>query len=180
MNRKISSIILTIFLLVQSISICELSAGTGLLSPPTKVSLNESQVCIKPLCETICLALLIYKLDAREGYSKEIIRREYGEFINRSSEVHFDLNNIDMGRKVFRKGGWTRYYPFSVGPRQFIIRIFLYEERYCQPWVPAIYEDRTSGGELVFQILPGINELLKDCRIKPNNLSLESPVNTSP
>ena len=175
MSKKRLSIILAIFLLVQGISVGKLSAGTCLLSPPTKVSLNESQICIKPSFSAICAALFLYKLDVRNGYSKDRIKETYGEFIHRFSDAQFDLDRMDMGKK-----GWTRYYPFSIGDKQYIMRIFLYEERYCQEQLPVIYEDYTRNKELVFQILPGINEMLKDSRIKPNAHFLQSPVDTSP
>lgn len=99
---------------------------------------------------------------------------ECGEFLSRFPEVRFDLDRIDMGKK-----GWTRYYPFSISGKDFIMRIFLTREYLFQPKAEVLYEDTTGDKELTFQILPGLNKILEGCRIKPHNPNPSSPVDLS-
>jgi len=103
----------------------------------------------------------IYELDAVKRYAKDAIMREYpGLFFN--AEVRFDLANIDLGKK-----GWTRYYPFSVGDKNFIMRIFLTAERSYQVPVATLFEGSIQKPAVTFQVLPCVNEILADCKIKP-------------
>jgi len=175
-NKKKLSIFLTVFFLVQNVSIPHaLSQQTSLLNPPTRVSLNESQFCIKGLCDAICVGLFIYKYDTINGYPREKIKEECGAFISRSSQAKFDLDHMDVGRK-----GWTRYYPFSINDKNFIMRICLTSDLIHQPKVEVLYQDAMRDGTITFQILPGINEVLKDCRIKPHDFRYPAEVDRSP
>jgi len=125
------------------------------------------------------MALFIYKLDAEKRYSKEKIKKEYSDFINRFSEAQFDLESMDIGKK-----GWTRYYPFSVNGQSFIIRFFLASEIILRskeiPEEKALYQDTIRNGKIIFQILPGVNEILKDRQIKPQAVYQDRPFATSP
>ena len=138
-----------------------LSEETCQLSSQSKVSLNKESICFRQIYDTLNLALLIYKRDAIGGYSKERLVEEYGSAIF-TREVRFDLRNIDMGKK-----GWTRYYPFWIGDKCFIIRIFLTEEGRYQPQTEVLYEAVITRPAVTIQVLPGVNAILKDCRIKP-------------
>ena len=79
------------------------------------------------------------------------------------SGVRFDFAHIDLMRR-----GWTRYYPFSVGRKMFIARIFLTKEAGFQPKVTVISELAVEDLGVTLQILPGIDEILKDRKITPN------------
>ncbi len=175
MNKKRLSIIAAIFLLVPAItSIHELSAETWVLSPPTKVSLNETNNYFRDLYDVFCLALSIYKSDALERCSKEALIKEYGS-ASVNSQARFDLEHIDIGKK-----GWTRHYPVSIGDKHFIIRIFLTEEYRYQPKVATLFEVNFNNPAVTLQVLPGINAILNDCKIKPHTLYPVSQAATSP
>lgn len=175
MNKKRVPLVVAIFFLVQSIASSQaISLETWTLNPPTKVSLNKSDICFKYLFETIYSALSLYRLDTIERYSKDALIREYGNTIF-NPEVRFDLEHIDIGKK-----GWTRYYPFSIGGRHFIIRIFLTDELTYQPKVMVLFESAIQNPAVTLQILPGLNEILRDCRIRPHDFYPVSPAATSP
>lgn len=175
MNKKRLSIIAAVFFLVPAISFShELSAETWLLSPPSKVSLNETNGYFKQLYDVLYLALSIYKSDAFNRYSKEALIREYGSALV-NSQVRFDLEHIDIGKK-----GWTRYYPFSVDNKRFILRIFLTEEYSYQPKVAVLFEVNFNNPAVTLQVLPGINAILKDCKIKQHVLYPFSQAAASP
>ena len=166
---------MTIFFLIQHIALQQLAAEPYSLNPPTKVSLKETDPCFKYLHDTISLALIIYRQDVIKQRPKETIIRNYGAIFSNISNVRFDLQHIDIGKK-----GWTRYYPFYVNGEQFIMRIFLTEESTFQPKAPVLYEGAIENPRVTFQMLPPLQEILKPCRIKPHTISLASGVDTSP
>lgn len=171
MNKKRLSVILTVFFLAQAI--LPLQSFSATLTPLTEAKLPNS--CFKQLYNILCLSLAIYKLDALQNCSKEYIARMYETSLF-NSEVKFDLANIDTGRK-----GWTRYYIFGVGREQFIARIFLTAERFYQPQVTVLYEASVANPAVTVQVLPGLNTILEQCRMKPNTfLSSSRVVETSP
>ena len=127
MNKKKVPILVGIFLLVHvTASSLGFSEVTCPLSPQTKVSSNNSDVAFKQLYDTIYIAISIYKSDALGRFTKgELMRRFNAALFNR--EVRFDLEHIDINKK-----GWTRYYQVYIGEKQFIVRIFLTEEKSYQ------------------------------------------------
>ncbi len=178
MNKKRLAVILTVFFLVQSSSSPQgLHAELQALNPPTKIDLKDPQICLKKLSDVLCLALFIYKLDTGYGsannvrYSKEALIDKYGSFLRNFSEVKFDLERIDI-----IKQRWTRYYPFSIEGKRFLIRVFFTEQYDRQLAVSVLFEGTARSGELTFQILPGVNEILKDCNIRPHRIYLEDPL----
>ncbi len=176
MAKKRLSIILAIFFLVQIFTTpIELYAETCPLNPQTKVNPNEIDMCFKDVYDTIHLALFIYKLDAIKHSPKNDIIRNYADEFADLSRVRFDLEHIDIQRK-----GWTRYYPFSVRGRNFIIRIFLTSERQYQAKADTIFEGEIDNPAITFQVLDGVNALLKDCKIKPHTFTPTSLVEASP
>lgn len=171
MNKRRLSIALTVFFLVQVILPIRSFSATG--SPLSEAKLPNS--CFKQLYNILCLSLAIYKSDALQNCSREDIARMYGNSLF-NSEVRFDLANIDMGKK-----GWTRYYLFSVGEEQFIARVFLTAERPYQPKVSVLYEASVMNPAVTVQVLPGLNTILEQCRIKPHVFQpLSRAVETSP
>jgi hypothetical protein len=141
--------------------------------PQSKIDLKESGNLFKYTYGVSCLALSIYKADAVNRLSKETILKDYGKIAS-GGELTFDLNNIGIGKR-----GWTRHYVFSVGDRQFIARIFLTKERFYQPKVKVLYEISMESPEVTLQILPGLNSILKDCRIKPQDFSFSRQTDSS-
>ena len=115
------------------------------------------------------MALSLYRSDAFGGMSKEELVHAYSPMLS-GSDVRFDLEHIDLMRK-----GWTRYYPFSVGNKKFIARIFLTKEAYFQPKVKVVSELAIENFGVTIQVLPDIDEILNDCKIKPNKV-YQSPL----
>lgn len=159
MNRKKLAIILITLLLVQSIPaakvFCEETA-------PLNPSARAPSICFRQIYSIMCVALSIYKADAVNRFSKEDLARRYGG-LPAGESARFDLARIDMGKR-----GWTRYYPFRIGGRDFIARVFLTEERFYQPPAPILFQAEIDNPAVTIQILPGVNELLSECRIRPH------------
>ena len=173
--KKRLPVILAVLFLVQSIPLLQgTCAENYLLNPPSRVNLSSPDTPFREIYEVFCAALTIYKLDAIEGHSKEALMRECAAKLP-GKEINFDLRRIDMGKK-----GWTRYYPFSIGDRHFIIRIFLTEERAYQAKAQTLFEGAIDNPAVTFQILPGINDILKDCRIAPYKFYPSSEADKSP
>ena len=129
---------------------------------------------VKEIYDAICLGVSLYELDTIARLPKEEIERSYLR-LSLNSLVRFDLANMDLGKK-----GWTRYYPFFVGNKAFIMRIFLTSERAYQPSAPVLYEGAIADPAITFQVLPSINEILSDCKIKPLRTYSLSEVARSP
>jgi hypothetical protein len=143
----------------------------GVLSGPDlpitqiKVGAGPSDNFFKEIYESVCVGLSIYKMDVIEKYTKEKITTDFRAGHGRAGcgkSVRFDLKNIDIGKK-----GWTRYYPFSIGNKDFLMRIFLTSELHYQPNVKVLYEGSLRDPAVTFQVLPSLGELLSDCNIKP-------------
>lgn len=154
-------ILVLIFLLSNLIPTEVLSDSNFLLTPETRIGSDPPGQLFRKIYESVCVGLSIYKLDAIQKHSKE----ELIYFLKRiccDSDVRFDLGNMGMGKK-----GWTRYYPFSIGLNNFIMRIFLTEELQYQPKVTVLYEGKLESPAVTFQVLPSLNDILSDCKIKP-------------
>ena len=147
---------MAIFFLIQHIVLQQLAAEPYPLSAPTKVSLEETNQCFRSLYDTIRLALIIYIQDVIKRCPKETIIKNYGPMFSNISNVRFDLQHIDIGKK-----GRTRYYPFYVNKEQFIIRIFLTEESTFHPKGPVLYEGAIENPRETFQILLPLQQILK-------------------
>ena len=161
MNKRKWSILSAIFFLVQCLSPCEIFSAANFPLTQIKVDSNSQDQYFKKIYDSICAGLFIYRLDVIERHAKENLIKDFGNAILKS-EVKFDLENIDIGKK-----GWTRYYPFSIGDKNFIMRIFLTGELYYQPKARVLYEGTLSNPAVTFQILPSLNDILSDCKIKP-------------
>ena len=66
----------------------------------------------------------------------------------------------------FNKKGFTRYYPFTLRDKSFIIRIFDIDEKYYLPSFEIFYEGTFENSEIGFQIIPGVKEILKSKEAK--------------
>jgi hypothetical protein len=154
----------TIFFLAQ---ITPLNGGASPqpdnLIPPAKVAPSIPDTCFRQIYGIVYGALYLYKLDAINRFSKDYILSEWGKESFCFSGVQYDIKNMDIGRK-----GWTRYYPFQVGNNNFIVRVFRTEERAYQPKIDVLFEGEIENPAVTFQVLPNLNSILKDCRIKPH------------
>ncbi len=175
MSKKKWSLLLAVFFMVQSITSSSiLSFESSPLNPPTNIDVNYSDPVMKKVYDAICLGIFLYELDTIKRLSKEDVERSCsGLLLN--SLVRFDLANMNMGKK-----GWTRYYPFSIDGKNFIMRIFLTAERLYQPAAPILYEGGISNPAVTFQVLPSLNEILSDCKVKPLKLYYSSSASRSP
>lgn len=170
MHKKRYLIVALIFFLLLDASSSSILSAAGCLLPEMKLGQNCPDVSFKKIYESVCFGLALYKSDV-------IGRRPKEELIKDASTaalgpgIIFDLENIDAVRK-----GWTRYYPFSIDGKDFIMRIFLTEELRFQPDAPVLYEGSISFPAVTFQVLPSLNEILSTCKIKPHKtyFSLEA------
>jgi len=179
MIKKISVLVLiiSVSLLISSESYSQTQLP---LMPDMKLSVTKDMAMFKQKYDVICIALLIYRLDAVERASKEVVKdtmmKKYDTALLNFSGVHFDLDKIDVGRK-----GFTRYYPFYVSDSSYVIRIFKTEERAYQPEMDILYEGLVDNPDVTFQIVPGINAMLKDTDIKPASIgTFVNPAQTCP
>ncbi|MDD5174660.1 MAG: hypothetical protein WC482_03800 [Candidatus Omnitrophota bacterium] len=174
MNKVKWPVFLALFFLVQSIASSSVSSfENNPLNPPTNIDINYSDPAVKKIYDAVCVGLFLYELDTISRSSKEEIESGYCG-LSLDSGVSFDLANMDIGKK-----GWTRYYPFSIGNKAFIMRIFLTSERAYQPSAPILYEGAITVPAVTFQVLPSLNEILSDCKIKPRQSYSSSEVDRS-
>jgi hypothetical protein len=126
---------------------------------PTEISIKEN---FAREFNVLAFALGLYYLDTHGRLSKDEIKEKLTGDIDKCREsfaLSFDLDNID-----FRKKGFTRYYPFRVNDKDYIIRIFDVNERHYLAASEVFYEGVFEESKLGFQILPGINEMLKNTK----------------
>lgn len=170
MKKTIAAFFAIFFFLAQAIQPVNSSpVESAGLNPPTRID----GAPFKQLYSTLCIAVTIYKLDAIEGNSKDAIIRDHGKALS-NPDIRFDLEKIDAGRK-----GWTRYYPVMVSGRQFIVRVFLTEERVYQPQLPILYEMIIRDPAVTCQVLPDINSIVESHKIKPLTVFPDSSASTS-
>lgn len=183
MSKKRLHLILALLFAVQSTAFTQdLLPRTVSVEPASKVSLNKPQTPFlnKYDIYILCMALLIYKMDVVERYSKDEIKEKMAEQYDNSffnlAGVNFDLENIDY----FRKKGLTRYYPFYINEKPFVIRIFRTDEKHHQPEVEVLYEGSVGEPPVTFQILKGVNAILEKCQLRPQNIPTESQTRVYP
>ena len=163
MNKKITAAVVVTLFLIQAIPLTGMAPAETLSpNPLTEINTGGANLPFKETCNFLCMALSLYRSDAFKGMPKEELVKIYGPMLS-DSGVRFDFAHIDLMRK-----GWTRYYPFSVGEKRFVARIFLTREASFQPKVQIISELAIENSDVTIQILPGIDEILNDCKIKPN------------
>ncbi|MDD5136359.1 MAG: hypothetical protein PHX20_01335 [Candidatus Omnitrophica bacterium] len=165
MNKRKTAAIAVLFFLVQAIQLTGIAPAENLSpNPLTEIKIGGANPSFKETCTFLCMALSIYRSDVFQRMTKEELTKAYDPFLA-GSAIRFDLANLDIGKK-----GWTRYYPFSVGERQFVARIFLTKEAFFQPTVSVLSELVVEKLGVTLQVLPGIDEILADCKIKPNRI----------
>jgi hypothetical protein len=173
LSKKRWSGTLAIFFLVQSMMLPPMASAVNYPLTQIKTDSSYPDGYFKKTYDFIRFGLLLYKLDAIDRSSREDLISAAGKMIL-SPGVSFDLDNIDLVRK-----GWTRYYPFSIDGKDFIMRIFLTAERPYQTEAPVLYEGSINNPAVTFQVLPSINEILSDCKIQPHRTYSSSEVNRS-
>lgn len=161
MSKKKWSIILAIFFLVQATALPPSALSANYPLTQIKIDSGSPDQSFRTIYDAVCKGLFLYELDALNRAPVDQILRDHGRMLT-GSDVKFDLANMDIGKK-----GYTRYYPFAIGEKNFIMRIFLTSERRYQHQVTVLYEGNIENPALTFQVLPSLNEILSSCRIKP-------------
>lgn len=166
MNKDKLLLILICLFLVHATVATSSNIGTSPLRLNQKVSPIETSQALTFLKEfnVLTFALGLYQLDARERLSKAKIKEKMtldSTIWEREFGISFDLDNIDFKRK-----GFTRYYPFTVNGKDFIIRIFDVREKHRMPKFEVFCEGIFEDSKIGFQIIPGVKTILKSKRIK--------------
>ena len=162
MNKKKWSVLLVIFFLVQYSAPTQIFPAENVLSPQIRINSNSPDFCFKKRFDLINAGALIYKLDVIEEKTKQMVIKGFGE-VSLGSDIKFDLKNIHMGGER-----WVRYYPFSIGGENFIMRIFLTELPHSQVEAKKIlYEGKLKKPAVTFQVLPFsfLNDILPECKL---------------
>jgi len=173
MNRKRFLIIVFCLFVVQTTSTYAIDIRTSAINLTKKVSPTNSD--IKEFFATqfniLTFALSMYNLDTNERFTKDLIKEKLSQnqtLWQEEFDIKFDLDNID-----FNKKGFTRYYPFTVDSKSFIIRIFDAEEKHYLPDMEVFYEGVLEDSNLGFQIVPGLVEILDNN--KAHKLEIQDP-----
>lgn len=171
LNKKKLLLVIVCLLLVHTQAATSLDIRTLLLTPPQKVSPIETNPEFTFLKEfnILTFALALYHLDAKEHLTKDIIKRRLATDCavwKKALNIDFDLDNIDLNKR-----GFTRYYPFSINGKDFIVRIFDMKERHFLPEFDVFYEALFEDSGVGLQIIPGINTVLKSKRVEKVHLS---------
>ncbi|GEM_PF-1435254 len=162
MNKGKLLIAIACLILVHTMSAAATEIGTYLLNPLKKVSPTETglkEIFAREF-NILAFALGIYHLDVEKRFSKNAIKKHLiigAGKCEKILSVVFDLDNID-----FRRKGLTRYYPFKAGGNDYIIRVFHSGERHYLEDFEIFYEGVFEESSIGFQIIPGINEILKE------------------
>ena len=180
MNKsKLLAILLSLFW-VHATSATAMNSGTFPLSPSQKVSPTETNQNVPFLQKfnVLAFALGLYHLDVKERLSKEGIRDrlpDASSALDKRLGVSFDIENMHFNRK-----GFTRYYPFSIEGRQFIIRIFDVGEKHYLPELDVYFEGVFEASGIGFQVIPGIDQILEDKKIEKMTFRLPAGCATHP
>jgi hypothetical protein len=172
--KKSTALIAAAFFVVQ-VALFAGAASAEIYSPNplTRINTDGNNVIFKETCSFLCAVLSLYKSDVLDKLAKEDLIRVYAPILE-DLKARFDFDNIDIGKK-----GWTRYYPFSIGTKKFVARIFLTKEAYFQPKVQVLSETVMENLGVTLQVLPDINEILDNCKIRPNKIYGSSLVDKS-
>lgn len=142
---------------------------------PTNIHIKEN---FASEFNILAFALGMYYLDTEARFSKDMIKEhllENNTFCQEELNIAFDIDNMD-----FNKKGFTRYYPFVLRDKSFIIRIFDVDEKHYLPDFETFYEGTFENSEIGFQIIPGIKEILKSREAKKITLLDPSIFSTHP
>lgn len=175
MKKRSALLIAAFFFLAQPILQANSSARAegNIPNPLTEIAIAKTDSPLKSEWSAIRAALSMYELDAVRKLPKDKLIEECVSLLN-GSDVRFEVDRIDMMKK-----GWTRYYPFYIGERAFVARIFLTKEASFQAKAPVITELNIKSSAVTLQILPGVAEILEDCKIKPHSTYSSSLVDKS-
>jgi hypothetical protein len=171
-KRKWLAVVVSFFLF-SDVVIPSVSSAINFPLTQIKVDPNTIDRSFKKIYDSVCFALSVYVRDVIGRSAKENLIRDFSD-VALHPGIRFDLEKIDMIKK-----GWTRYYPFSIDGKEFIMRIFLTSERSYLPAAPILYEGSIATPAVTFQVLPSLNTILSDCKIKPHRAYSPTEVNRS-
>ena len=160
---KIRTLAIVVIFLAQALLIPYMTEAGGFsLAPSSIVNLPD----FNQLLSAVRTGIAIYRLDAMGECSKVELKGKCEAIAAANPYPDFDISKMDLGKK-----GWTRYYPFSIGGRELIIRIFLTGEYKYQPKIPdedIILQASRKDLGITYQVFSGVNAILKSCGIKPH------------
>ena len=98
--------------------------------------------------------------------------------------LSFETNSLNPATKLdlnYPEGRFKQLVADAVYfGKDFIMRIFLKEDHRRQQAAPILYEGRVEDPAVVFQVLPSLNEILSNCKIKPRYAYSTREVDSSP
>ena len=160
---KIRTLVLVVIFLAQTLLLPYMTEAGGFsLVPPSIINTPG----FNQLLSAVQTGLAIYRLDAMGECSRGDLKAKCEAIAAANSIPSFDIARMDLGKK-----GWTRYYPFSIGGRDLIIRIFLTREYKYQPDIPdedIILQASRKDLGITYQVFSGVNAILKSSRIRPH------------
>ena len=171
---KRSLIILLICFFSQQIIFLPASSATDYSLLQAKINSGYPDGLFGKIFGMVCFGVDLYIADAIKHHNKQDLISEY-EDAALSRGIGFDFGSFDIKKK-----GYTRYYPFLIGGKSFILRIFLTDEKCFQPEMKVLYEGSIENPAVTFQVLPSLNEILADCKIKPRPVYSPETVTRSP
>ena len=153
--------IIAIFLVQGTAALQGALAESSSLNPPTKVNLNSQDIGFIDKYSIVHQAVYLYKIDAIGKAHRQEIIADYNTWTTSDTCAIFNVYNIE-------KDGWTRYYPVTVSDHVLTVRVFLTSKRDCQAEVQVLYEGSIENPPVTFQVLPGVNDIIKDRQMKPH------------
>ena len=160
---KIRTLAIVVIFLAQALLLPYMTEAGGFsLAPPSIINIPD----FNQLLSAVQTGIAIYRLDAMGGCPKAELKAKCEAIAAANPLPDFDISKMDLGKK-----GWTRYYPFSIGNKDLIIRIFLTGECGYQSKIPdedIILQASRKDLGITYQVFTGVNAILKSCGIKPH------------
>ena len=160
---KIRTLAIVAIFLTQALLLPYMTEAGGFsLAPPSIINIPD----FNQLLSAVQTGIAIYRLDAMGGCPKAELKAKCETIAAANSIPSFDIDRMGLGKR-----GWTRYYPFSIGGRDLIIRIFLTDQYTFQSKIQdkdIILQASRKDLGITYQVFTGVNAILKGCSIKPH------------
>lgn len=168
MIKKKLSIVLAIFFLVQ---VCCLSQNLGAevyaLHPASRISEQSLQQASTAYYLTIT------------AYEKELFSPAFRYEIENEA-ARLNSNGVRLDFDNMSRDGLICLYPVTIGGKSFLMKIFMTAKNVEAPGLRIIDEMNIDSPPVTCQVLPCVNDILKDCRIKPDRIYNNTEAARSP
>jgi len=154
------SILLAGLLIFTVLILQVMEAASYALLPPSIIN----QASFSQLLTAVRIGKIIYRMDAFENLSANVLRDKLAALSSGSGSPVFDVENIG-----FKKKGFTRYYMFTIDDRSLIMRICLASELGLQADIPErdiIVKGNIESIKATYQVFD-MGSLVKGRRIQP-------------